>query len=201
MADVHDILQSYIQYCIDKWCVASEAVRSEAEKHLSPRYIASTVAEAWMWNDGHGRFIPMPTDRARTGSFFFLPIQGQSYPTVVLSFELLVLKTGKCIAFRFEPSEPEGRHGYSHVQMCRRLRGISSSIPGLAEWMPDSYPAFPSPANDALGIFLAMATSVHGFGEGGLLDLIPDLFPNRPLCAKNYIGTLRKLIDATLATA
>ena len=201
MADIFEILNSYIQYCIADWSVTSEEVRSRAEKHLSARFIASTVEEAWTWNNGDGRFIPMPTNREKTGSFFFLPILIQPYPTV-FSFELLlVLANGCCIAFRFEPSHSEGRHGYSHVQLCRRLSGFSSAIPGLAEWIPDSYPAFPTPANDALGMFLSMATAVHGFEDGGFLDLIRDLFPDRPLCARNYIEELRKLIDHASVTA
>ena len=171
-----------------------------AERHLSAGSIASTVEEAWTWNDGEGRLIPMPTDRERTGSFFFLPRQVQPFPTL-LSFELLlVLSNGCCIAFRFEPSHARGRHRYSHVQLCQKLRGLSSSIPGLGVWIPDSYPAFVTPANDSLGMFLSMATAVHGFEDGGLQDLIPDLFPDRPLCTKEYMEELRKLIERVSAT-
>ncbi len=45
----------------------------------------------------------------------------------------------------------------------------------LPQWLPDSYPAFPVPAEDWTEMFIAMITAVHGH-QGGVDSLIRDLF-------------------------
>ena len=45
----------------------------------------------------------------------------------------------------------------------------------LPQWLPDSYPAFPIPAEDWIEMFLAMMTAVHGHRDG-IDGLIRDLF-------------------------
>ena len=141
------------------------------------------------------RFIPMPTTRHRTGSFFFLPILN-IYPNGdrVRSFELLLIRTSNhCIAFRFDPPG-RGRHGYSHVQLCRNLRRKNIKVKCLPDWVHVGYPAFPSPGNDSLGMFLSMATAVHGLGSGGLRNLMRDIFRNRVSHAKTYVRALETVL-------
>ena len=205
--DVDQIMSSYVTLCIDDWIDTSDALRTTARNGLPPGIIAENESDAiksissrYDRSNQHGlQFIPMPTDRERTGCFFFLPIQVYSNGTrVALSFELLwIRKDQNCIAFRFEPIAL-GRHGYSHIQLCRTLRGWPTGVCCLPQWIPDSYPAFPSPARDQLGMFLSMATAVHGFDNGGFRQLLMNIFQkaNRSDLARSYLDELDKLLGA-----
>lgn len=126
--------------------------------------IASVIRGACGGGQGSGRgfFIPMPRDHhASIRQSLFHPRCDASGR---VSFDLLILPDeANCLGFRFEPAEsPSSTHAYAHLQLCRSLCGLDLPVP---PWIPDSYPAFPLPACDTLGMFLCLTTSVHGYGE------------------------------------
>ena len=98
-----------------------------------------------------------------------------------------------CLVFRFEPAdEPPSSHGYPHVQLSRSLSRRTVPV-GCVPKVPDSYPAFPVPARDSMEMFLSMAVAVHGF-EGGMKQLIGEMFQERPRNIRRYVETLENLL-------
>lgn len=206
MPSVDDIMRSYVHLCIQDWKQVPGQLRRTLARCLPAGVIAENVHEAvesisrTYDHDDHSRlrFIPMPTERSKTGSFFFLPILHVS-PSGdrVRSFELLLIRSSKhCVAFRFEgPSR--GRHGYSHIQLCRTLHRKNVQVQCLPQWIHQSYPAFPSPGRDSLGIFLSMATAVHGLHDGGLLKVFRDVFQNRASLSRQYARSLETLLGVS----
>ena len=149
------------------------------------------------------QFIPMP--RQGSSSFewsFFLPRKVGGRLDALLMFMLVDRESKKSIAFRFECSA-EGRHEYSHVQLTSKLSksGLSAmhelDAQGgcLPRWLPDSYPAFPIPAQDWTEMFLAMVTAVHGY-RGGVDELMRDIFKDASGTrdARHYNGILGKML-------
>jgi hypothetical protein len=131
---------------------------------------------------------PKPKDRDQVEQGFFLPLyESRDNQGPTLSFDLfLIVKGRNCLAYRWEPADnPDGTHGYGHVQMCTALVKGNLSISGVPEWIPDSYPAIPLLTSDPLGIFLAMTTSLHGLNLG-ILDLIDVMMTNEPLLRTKY---------------
>jgi hypothetical protein len=59
-------------------------------------------------------------------------------------------------------------------------------VTGIPQWLPNHYPAFPIRSSEPLPMFLSMATSVHGY-ETGMKTILPQLFPNEPSTAKQYL--------------
>ena len=203
MGSVDEVMRSYVGLCIDDWRDVPESTRRTMRRCLPVGVIAENIHEAiesisTRYDDNdHSRlrFIPMPTNRNRTGCFFFLPIL-QIRPTGerVWSFELLLIRTNnRCIAFRFEPAT-RGRHGYSHVQLCRRLQRKNTEVRCLPDWIHVGYPAFPSPGQGSLAIFLSMATAVHGVGDGGFGSVLRDAFQNRVSRARIYVNELHSVL-------
>ena len=130
----------------------------------------------------------MPTPRHGSSDFewcFFLPKKASGQLEALLLFVLVDRKAKNCLAFRFECSA-DGSHGYSHVQLTSKLSksrlSAMDAVDSLnvergfvPQWLPDSYPAFPVPAENWTEMFLAMMTAVHGH-QGGVDGLIRDLF-------------------------
>ena len=132
------------------------------------------------------QFIPTPRHGGSDFEWcFFLPKKTRGRLEALLLFMLVDRKTKNCLAFRFECSA-EGRHEYSHVQLTPKLSKSRLSTMGavdalnaekgfLPQWLPDSYPAFPVPAEGWTEMFIAMITAIHG-RRGGIDSLIRDLF-------------------------
>lgn len=110
------------------------------------------------------------------------------------SFDLLLLcHDGQWLGFRFEPPDDIGSHGYSHVQMCRKIKAHGAGdddVEGLVDWVPDHYPAFPVRASDPLQMFLSLVTSVHGF-PGGVDEVLRELMPRPEV--KRYFDSLQEI--------
>jgi hypothetical protein len=141
------------------------------------------------------RFIPMPKVPSRPGidRCFFLPVRRRApdgQETVV--FELFLLVTQRnCLAFRLEPEHRRpGAHGYDHVQMCQTL---SRPVSGVPAWLPDRYPAFPTPVSGPLRGFLCMASAVHGC-DTGLIPMLTDMFQGRSVDLVQYLQELKKVL-------
>ena len=204
MASVDEVMRSYIVLCINDWKIVPDGVRRTIGRCIPTGVIAENQYEAIQsisstYNaDDHSRlrFIPMPTNRVNTGCFFFLPIlHVLQNGDRVRSFELLQIRTNKhCIAFRFDTAATHGRHGYSHVQLCRKLQRKNIEVKCLPDWVHISYPAFPSPGHDPLGMFLTMATAVHGLDNGGFRSLLQEIFHNRISQARTYIQELHTVL-------
>ena len=104
MPSVDDIMRSYVHLCIQDWKQVPGQLRRTLARCLPAGVIAENVHEAvesisrTYDHDDHSRlrFIPMPTERSKTGSFFFLPILHVS-PSGdrVRSFELLLIRSSK----------------------------------------------------------------------------------------------------------
>ena len=116
---------------------------------------------------------------------------------------ILVDRDKNSLAFRLECSS-EGSHGYSHLQLTPKLEKLGligwgegdEQGGGLPKWLPDSYPAFPVPAENWTEMFLAMMTAVHGH-RGGVDDLIKDILreENRAQDVRKYIDVLDKMLS------
>lgn len=198
----------YARRGIDDWKKASSILRRKASQCLGANIADNETEAAVTINTTYNpdlasharglRFIPMPKmTKKGIERCFFLPIRRWTGDGLSLSFDLFILVSQRnCLAFRFEPAHPhKSRHGYPHVQPSRRLLLKSIQPNGVPEWLPESYPAFPIPAKDSLGIFLSMAVSVHGF-RGGMDDLLPDVLQqaNRSNEVRSYMKELQDIL-------
>ena len=198
----------YARRGIDDWKKAKPIMRRNATQCLGMSIADNETEAAVTINttyspgpDSHTKgfwFIPMPKmNRRGIERCFFLPIRRWTSYGSNLSFDLFILVSNKnCLAFRFESAHAhKSRHNYPHVQPSRRLLLKSVQPNGVPEWLPESYPAFPIPAKNPLGIFLSMVVSVHGF-RGGLDDLLPDVLKqaNRSNEIRSYMQELQDIL-------
>jgi len=142
--------------------------------------------------DERSLFIPMPNVN-HTGILhsFFLPIKTEGKVAFDL---LLVIASQQSLGFRFEPADPpEWAHGYGHVQLNRSMFRKTMEVTGIPQWLPNHYPAFPIRSSEPLTMFLTMATSVHGY-ETGMKTILPQLFPNEPSTARQYLTELAAVV-------
>ena len=173
--------------------VAGSAMKTAAQECL-----ANTIVED-DWDISHvikGRkssFIPMPQHGYNGFDWcFFSPRKVRGELRSFLLFVLVNWAARDCIAFRFE-SDSVGSHGYTHVQLTPKWTKSGDAFSGVPQWLPDSYPAFPIPAQNWTELFLVMATAVHG-RHGGVDFLIRDLFASEQTadCAVRYNDMLTK---------
>ena len=198
----------YARRGIDDWKKANPIMRRKAIQCLGANIADNETEAAVTINTTYNpklvsytkglRFIPMPKmSKKGIERCFFLPIRRWMNDGPNLSFDLFILVSNKnCLAFRFEPAHAQkSRHSYPHVQPSRRLLLKSIQPNGVPEWLPESYPAFPIPSKDPLGIFLSMAVSVHGF-RGGMDDLLPDVLKqaNRSNEIRSYMRELQDIL-------
>jgi hypothetical protein len=145
------------------------------------------------------RIIPMPNHPQQRGfeRSFFIPIQETAQDgSIAVTFDLFLLVGDKnCLAFRLEAAHPAGQtHDYGHIQLCQTLLRKSVKAATL-NWMPESYPAFPTSTSDPVKLFLYMATAVHGHSNG-VLTVLADIFraAGHPGHAVVYGGLLKELL-------
>jgi hypothetical protein len=138
-------------------------------------------------------FIPMPrVNHSGIMHSFFLPINEAGKTAFDL---LLIVDSEQSLGFRFEPSDPpDWAHGYGHVQFNRSMFRKTMAVSGIPQWLPNHYPAFPIRSAEPLPMFLSMATSIHGY-ETGMKQILPELFPNEPSTAKQYLSALEAAVN------
>lgn len=185
--DYVDLMKLYARQGIAHWNSAPWDLQTRARKCLgfgiAEKYEQARVTIDTIYNSRNANqlsFIPMPKlSKGGIDRCFFLPIRAYDGAEVTVAFELfLLVRRTDCLAFRFEPAHrrPSTRHGYGHVQMSRKMLRRTIEVQGIPEWLPDSYPAFPMSTSNPLKMFLAMATAVHGYADGGLEDLLGEMF-------------------------
>ena len=190
--DLDELMWEYSIRGMEDW--KNDAV--DGLKKLAKKYLANAIVEE-EWEvgpaiyggpSGEHKFIkfiptPKPGDKGFEWSFF-LPTREEGKIKSLILLLLVKPEEGKytCVAFRFE-SSPLGSHGYSHVQLTSKLTksGLPDQVVGeiscFPEWFPTSYPAFPVPARNWTGMFLSMATAIHGReGEDGIYSLLREIF-------------------------
>ena len=189
--DTDDMVCRGITNCLS----TSDIVEKE---HLVRRAIQRSMRPD---SDTSPKFFPMPdtcrkwkkrrSDRPRASLFVPRLRDGGQWH---IAFDLIsFMDRQHCLVFRFEPAdEPPSSHGYPHVQLSRSLSRRTAPVSCVSR-VPDSYPAFPVPARDSMGMFLSMAVAVHGF-EGGMKQLIGEMFQERPRKIRRYVETLENLL-------
>lgn len=193
--DIKKVLRLYAQRGISEW-------RADAPRHVkraAENCLGAGIAEKneEMWQVVHGNvkhFVPMPKVK-KIDWCFFLP-RLPSDPSIIWSFDVVLLRQNNTLGMRFEPSHGfGGAHGYSHVQFCRELDKKTIPLSGVPQWLPISYPAIPIPAKDSLEMFLSVGVAMHGY-RGGMASLLQEIFQadNRAREAIPYLKALRNLL-------
>jgi len=203
-AELIGLMKPYVQRGVADWRDAPAPIRQRALVCLANK-IADKEHEALeaieKFRNGvvlvQPRFIPMPNiQKKETHYFFFLPFgKSDENGDIRAYFDLVVLvEDQKCLGFRFEPADlPDRAHGYGHVQLCHSMLGGSIKVPGIPEWLPDSYPAFSIATSDPLRMFLSMATAAHGH-HGGVTQILKEIFQDRPIAISSYLNTLKSTL-------
>lgn len=199
--DLTDLMKLYARRGIQDWNASRPQVRQQASAVLKNK-IATNEWEAFRTinanlkggADERCMFIPMPTvNHGGIQSCFFIPIRVPGNGGT--AFDLLLLVDDENgLGFRFEPADPPTMsHSYGHVQMNRMMFRRSIEVASIPRWLPDSYPAFPIRSSDPLHLFLMMATSVHGYGDG-MIRVLKEVFVNRPIDTARYLETLKECL-------
>lgn len=197
--DLPKLMKAYARRGIADWNNSQDASKRIAYFALANK-IAQKEWEANRTIDSNLRggadercmFIPMPrVNHSGIMHSFFLPI----HEAGKMAFDLLlVVDSEQSLGFRFEPADPpEWSHGYGHVQFNRSMFRKTMDVTGIPQWLPNHYPAFPIRSSEPLPMFLSMATSVHGY-ETGMKQILPELFPNEPSTAKQYLTALEAAV-------
>lgn len=204
---VHELLMPYALLGWKEWAQTNDEPRRRRHREclegniVDHEYDVRQVITSPASSRIGGRFplLPMPKAPDTIEQAFFLPLSDPvegSPPRY--SFELfIIVGDNSCMAFRWElgHSAPS-THGYSHVQMCRRLARRELGISCLPDWIPDNYPAVPIRAANSFGLFLCMVTAMHGL-EGGILQLIVEMMQGEPGARNTYIDKIRRHFNNT----
>ncbi len=198
---IQEFLMPYALLGWEEWSKTDEALRNPWRNCLEGNVVANhhevrqVVSDPSSWrNDSRFPLIPMPKTQDRIERAFFLPIlepvEGSSPQH---SFDLFtIVKNKNCLAFRWELGHNgQSTHGYSHMQMSRRLAKRELSLSSLPGWIPDDYPAVPVRASNSFGLFLCMVTALHGL-EGGILRLLNDVMRSQPGVRFAYMESIRQ---------
>ena len=198
--DLTDLMLLYSRRGVQDWKDANDDLKRKAIAYLSTGIADNEedTKEIVRGANATSMFIPMPKHRCvGIERCFFLPMNTEGRLNVLILFLLVNRARKNCIAFRFEPSHgPDSVHGYSHVQLTRKLVDAERNFPYVPDWLPDSYPAFPVPARNSLEMFLSMMTAVHGFRDG-IDTLLVDIFQQvgRTHDARKYWMKLRDMLN------
>ena len=197
--DLTKLMKLYARRGIADWNAAPDKSKRIASFALANKIAqnepqANRTIDANLKAGGDERclFIPMPrVNHADILHSFFLPIMQDDKLAIDL---LLIIGSQQSLGFRFEPADPpEWAHGYGHVQLNRTMFRKTMEVVGIPGWLPDHYPAFPIRSSEPLPMFLSMTTSVHGY-ETGMKRILPELFPNEPGTAKQYLVELKAAV-------
>lgn len=194
-----ELLKEYALLGVKDWHKADGELQAHARKCLENQIIDSDW-EFWQQvnQPAQDLFLPMPRrSEAKQLEFCFFRVRNDA------SFELFVLVDREnSLAFRFEPADEDAfRHNYPHVQFCARLQKRELRPGGVPGWLPESYPAFPLPYSDPMGLFLAMLTSIHG-RAGGLDQILREIFQQASKMAQleKYTDILDQMLNGKLST-
>jgi hypothetical protein len=166
-----------------------------------PRRIAlkeeeAEYALATSGNPDSAKLIPMPRIPGNVGfqQAFFSPLVTDGGGSTRVAFEVVVIARGNILPYRFEQAMRSGTHTYDHVQMSREILGRTYTIDKVPDWLPTRYPAHPLPSRDALGLFLCVLTSMHGY-RGGSQEIVRDVLvkEHRSADAMRYLRRLDAL--------
>lgn len=116
-------------------------------------------------------FYPMPLGPGGRGGFslaFFRPaiLNHDAAPESDVEVILLSGTPPSRLGLRFERGRDEDdTHGYGHMQFTREFRpsGPTTDVP---DWMPLSYPAFPTRCIAMCDTWLAVLVSLYGLNSG-----------------------------------
>ena len=199
--DTNDIVCRGIMNCLSTSDIVEDEhlVRKAIEQ--SRRSGGNASPNFFPMPDTYGKWKKKPSDRPRISLFAPRYTDGiQSHVAFDLISFVSFMDHQHCLVFRFEPADdPRSSHGYPHVQLSRSLSRRTVPVGCVPNWFPDSYPAFPVPARDSTEIFLSMAVAVHGF-EGGMKQLLEDMFEGRPLVVRKYVKRLENLLGVRQST-
>ena len=178
----------------------SKEIQDQARASLQFQIVESEEdVEFQISNPRSTKFLPMPNCRHRgIVRCFFMPRGFLDGDQRNLAFYLfLMIRESNNLSFRIEPADQSDHaHNYAHIQFCTKIIGRDTLSPiGTPIWIPDSYPAFPLPSSDPLGLFLAMVTAVHG-RAGGIESILRKAFltAGDPSSYAKYIEALTDLL-------
>lgn len=105
---------------------------------------------------------------------------------------------GHTMAFRLEPADSgDSAHAYPHIQISKRVRSVGNQAgvvrTSLPEWIPDSYPAFPLPAESPMGFFASALASIHGYNKNYLGKFAPKVLSN-VYSSTSKLSSVREII-------
>jgi hypothetical protein len=197
--DVISLVKAYARRGIEDWKSVKAETHAKTLRLLGNHRLAQNTQES-------DNAIPRAI-RGQNARMLFFPMpnknQGKHIEQCLFSlrrvddnrtsFDLLLLcHNGSWLGFRFEPPDEIGSHGFSHVQMCRKIKShdASEEVEGLVDWVPDHYPAFPLRASDPLQMFLSLVTSIHGY-PGGVDEVLRDLMPRPEI--KQFFDSLQEI--------
>lgn len=206
--DLKKLMSAYSRRGVDDWKNQAAGGLRVAASGCLLNAIAENDWEISQVIDGVPRerkFIPMPRHGWGNKGFewcFFLPMTVEGDLRSLILFILVNRARRDCLVFRFE-CDSRGRHRYSHVQLTPKLSKSGLKMPVrvgventcVAEWLPQSYPAFPIPARNWTEMFLVMATSVHG-RDGGIDVLLQQILQETQ--SMHYIQRYRSMLEERL---
>ena len=142
---------------------------------------------------GKNYLVPMPNVKGIDWCFF--KPRSLFNPSLMCSFDVLLLCGEQTLGLRFEPPEKvSSTHGYTHVQFSSKLAHKTLPIRSVPDWLPTSYPAVPVRAKNSLELFLSLGVAMHGF-PNGMVDILRDICGNKTREAQYYIKILHKLVS------
>ena len=173
---VQRVVREYAMVGIREWKLASVDEQSSARERVGYDITEHEWGIYAMFDEKSTAIIPMPRgpeQRQIERSFFrFTGKWSDETPRITFKLLILVAEPKELAALRFEP-DGLGTHTYAHFQFCEGPDGAARL------WVPDSYPAFPCGVSDPMGLFLYMATSVHGYEEG-LMEILKEMLLGDP---------------------
>ncbi len=188
------VLSLYARRGVDEWRDAPREIRKAAYRYVTVG-IADKQAEIGpaLLDRGKSYLVPMPKVKGIDWCFF--KPRSLYGPSLMCSFDVLLLCGEKTLGLRFEPPEEvSSTHGYTHVQFSRKLAHRTLPIRSVPDWLPTSYPAVPIRATNSLELFLSLGIAMHGFPDG-MVGILRDIFGNKTREAQHYIKILRRLVS------
>lgn len=203
ITSVGELMLSYAKLGLGDWRAADPLLKTRARKCLSG-LLAEDDGQLGVTLGARGaameklKFIPMPTRNVirDVERGFFVPLQRlEGGETILTLYLVFLVRHEHCLSLRLEAAHATGQsHDYGHIQMTRDVLGLIIPTP---DWIPVSYPAFPSSTSDPVDMVLFMMTAVHGHsGAGGVLEMLTDIFRarSRPNDARECADRLTALL-------
>lgn len=142
-------------------------------------------SQARMAGDLDGKSIPLEPSKGANNAAAFLRVDWDFNKTPWMLKYYINLYYGAAaggepqlgLSFRLEQPEGGGVHDYWHLQMCRSVAADrATAVRACHVLLPDSYPAFPLDASDAVSLTASIALAMAG--RTGLVGLVSVLNGN-----------------------